>query len=169
MASLIISVLLVNLRYLLMSSSMSVFFSSYTNLHKFLCGLLLTDETFGVAAQQGNLNGSLDLYWMHGLNIAAWINWVIASLLGALLASALPAGLMESLSFSLVSMFIGLVLMMWFASCNKILETVNIMIALMIIFMLGNSSNLSVVVIIAASLSASVTTVLSQSCKHGSH
>ncbi|VTP69280.1 AzlC protein [Leclercia adecarboxylata] len=54
MASVVLSVLLVNLRYLLMSSSMSVFFRDYTALQKVVSGLLLTDETFGVAVQRAS-------------------------------------------------------------------------------------------------------------------
>jgi hypothetical protein len=41
------------LRYLLMSSAMSVFFREQTTLQKIVSGLLLTDETFGVAVQRG--------------------------------------------------------------------------------------------------------------------
>lgn len=51
MASVVLSVFLVNLRYLLMSSAMSVFFREQTTLQKIVSGLLLTDETFGVAVK----------------------------------------------------------------------------------------------------------------------
>lgn len=169
MASVILSVVLVNLRYLLMSSSMSVYFRNYTLVHKLMSGLLLTDETFGVAAQHGIQQGCINQNWMHGLNFAAWINWVFASLLGALLASVLPAGLMEGLSFSLVSMFIGLVLMLWFASRRKSLETINIMAALAVTLMFDQESDLSIVVIIAASLAATLSTLLLRTIHRGSN
>jgi predicted branched-subunit amino acid permease len=68
---------------------------------------------------------------MFGLNLAAWLNWILACVVGGCLASALPA-LMEGLSFSLVSMFIGLVLMIWFASRQKKLETFSVAIAVLV-------------------------------------
>ncbi|HBQ67750.1 MAG TPA: branched-chain amino acid permease, partial [Leclercia adecarboxylata] len=97
MASVVLSVLLVNLRYLLMSSSMSVFFRDYTALQKVVSGLLLTDETFGVAVQRASPQGKISYSWMLGLNITAWLNWIIACVTGAWLATTLPASLMEGL------------------------------------------------------------------------
>ncbi|ECE0793963.1 branched-chain amino acid ABC transporter permease, partial [Salmonella enterica subsp. diarizonae] len=114
------------LRYLLMSSTMSILFREQTVLQKIISGLLLTDETFGVAAQYGGREGNIPFAWMSGLNLAAWLNWILACVVGAWFASVLPAALMEGLSFSLVSMFIGLVLMLWFSSHQKMLETLSV-------------------------------------------
>ncbi|MCU6669028.1 AzlC family ABC transporter permease [Enterobacteriaceae bacterium H4N4] len=160
MASVVLSVLLVNLRYLLMSSSMSVFFRDYSTLQKMVSGLLLTDETFGVAVQHGSPQGKISYAWMLGLNVTAWLNWIVACVMGAWLATTLPASLMEGLGFSLVSMFIGLILMMWFASRRKMLETLNIAVAVAITLVCAGSGSLSLVVIVAASLAATLATVL---------
>ena len=158
-ASVVLSVLLVNLRYLLMSSAISLFFRDYTSLQKITSGLLLTDETFGVAVQQGSERGSISWAWMSGLNLAAWLNWILACIIGAELASSLPASLMEGLSFSLVSMFIGLVLAMWYASQRKMLETFSIIIAVLITLMMAGKTDMSLVVIVAASVAASLATL----------
>lgn len=158
-ASVVLSVMLVNLRYLLMSSAMSVYFREHTTLQKIISGLLLTDETFGVAVQHGSTQRNVSFAWMFGLNVAAWINWIIACIIGAGLASALPPALMEGLSFSLVSMFIGLVLMIWFASRRKLLETASIAIAVVITLSLAGHTDTSVVVIIAASVAATLATL----------
>lgn len=160
MASVVLSVLLVNLRYLLMSSAISGFFRGYSTLQKVVSGLLLTDETFGVAVQRGGPQGKISFSWMLGLNVAAWLNWIIACVIGAGLATTLPASLMEGLGFSLVAMFIGLILMMWFASQRKTLETLNIVTALAITLFSAGSSSLSMVVIVAASVAATLTTCL---------
>jgi predicted branched-subunit amino acid permease len=109
-----------------------VFFREHTTLQKIVSGLLLTDETFGVAVQQGSQQSKVRFAWMFGLNVAAWLNWILACVVGAWLAAALPPALMEGLSFSLVSMFIGLVLMLWFASRRKILETFSIAAAVIV-------------------------------------
>lgn len=159
MASVVLSVLLVNLRYLLMSSAMSVFFHQYSPLQKIVSGLLLTDETFGVAVQRGSVHNGVPYSWMLGLNLAAWLNWILTCIVGAGLASALPASLMEGLSFSLVSMFIGLVLALWFASQRKMLETFSISVAVLITLFTAGHTDMSLVVIIAASAAATLATM----------
>ena len=158
-ASVVLSVLLVNLRYLLMSSAMSVFFREYTTGQKIISGLLLTDETFGVAVQRGSGHNKVPYAWMLGLNVAAWLNWILACVVGAGLAYALPPSLMEGLSFSLVSMFIGLVLMIWFASRRKALEAFSIATAVVITLFTAGHADMSVVVIVAASVAATLATV----------
>ncbi|CAK9885031.1 MAG: hypothetical protein XXXJIFNMEKO3_01423 [Candidatus Erwinia impunctatus] len=66
---------------------------------------------------------------------------------------------MEGLSFSLVSMFIGLLISLWFASQQKYLETLNIAIAVLVTLFAAEHADLSVVVIVAASLSATLATL----------
>ncbi|WP_300004130.1 AzlC family ABC transporter permease [uncultured Cedecea sp.] len=158
-ASVVLSVLLVNLRYLLMSSAISLFFRDYSSRQKILSGLLLSDETFAVAAQLGSERGAISWAWMSGLNLTAWLNWILACVIGAELASSLPASLMEGLSFSLVSMFIGLVLAMWYASKRKILETLSIIIAVLITLVMAGKTDMSIVVMVAASIAASLATL----------
>lgn len=82
-ASVVLSILLVNLRYLLMSSAISIFFRPYTVLQKIISGLLLTDETFGVAIQHGGGKNIITYPWMLGLNLTAWLNWILACVSGA--------------------------------------------------------------------------------------
>lgn len=159
MSSVMISVMLINLRYLLMSSSLSPYFRKQSTRKKLLNGLLLTDETFGVAAEYASRHGTLPFSWMFGLNISAWLNWVIASVAGAWLASVVPPSLMEGLSFSLVSMFIGLVLMSWFASKRKMLESFTIITAVIITLFSSHYLDSSAVVMVAAIISATSATI----------
>ncbi|WP_086869819.1 AzlC family ABC transporter permease [Kosakonia pseudosacchari] len=159
MSSVMISVMLINLRYLLMSSSLSPYFRKQSTRKKLLNGLLLTDETFGVAAEYASRHGTLPFSWMSGLNISAWLNWVIASVAGAWLASVVPPSLMEGLSFSLVSMFIGLVLMSWFASKRKMLESFTIITAVILTLFSSHYLDSSVVVMVAAIISATSATI----------
>ena len=160
MTSVVLSVMLVNLRYLLMSSAISVFFRGQSGWQKVVSGLLLTDETFGVAVQHGSQHGKIAFSWMFGLNLPAWLNWIVACVIGAYAASAVPESLMAGLSFSLVSMFIGLILMTWFASRRKWLETLEIVVAVLVTYFSAGHLDLSVVVIIAASIAASLATLL---------
>ena len=168
-ASVVLSVLLVNLRYLLMSSAMSVYFREQTTLQKIVSGLLLTDETFGVAIQRAGEQNKVSFAWMFGLNVAAWLNWILACVIGAGLASALPEALMEGLSFGLVSMFIGLVLMLWFASRRKLLESFSIAVAVIITLLMSGHTDTSLVVIVAASVAATLATLGMQFAKQKEH
>jgi predicted branched-subunit amino acid permease len=95
---------------------------------------------------------------MLGLNLTAWLNWILACVSGAGLASALPASLMAGLSFSLVSMFIGLVVALWFASQRKVLETFSMAIAVLITLLTAEHRDMSLVVIVAASAAATLAT-----------
>lgn len=66
-ASIIITILLVNLRHLLLSAALSPYFRHLTPMRNLLIGALLTDETFGVAIQESARkntsarNGCMDL------------------------------------------------------------------------------------------------------------
>jgi len=144
----IIGVLLINMRYLLMSSYMAMYFRRASVLQKLVSGALLTDETFSVAAQYASRHGLLPFAWLLGLNLTAWLNWIVANLAGAVLASSLPASISGALNFSLVSMFIGLLVMTWFASQRREAETVTIGAAVLIVW--GTSghvtANLSVII-----------------------
>ncbi len=157
-ASVILSVALVNMRYLLMSSALSIWFRQSTALQKLIGGVLLTDETFGVAVQHATRHGALPFPWLLGLNISAWLNWIVACVTGAWLATALPPFLMEGLGFSLISMFVGLLVMTWYASQRKLPETVAIFAAILITLTTASHLGTHLVVIVAAMLSATVAT-----------
>ncbi|EBE9068003.1 branched-chain amino acid ABC transporter permease, partial [Salmonella enterica] len=103
-AAILVAVLLVNIRYLLMSSYMARFFSGASITEKFISGMLLTDETFGVAVQKTNKNNEINFWWMLGLNLSAYINWVISNIIGAIFANFIPYSFSQKLGFSLTAM-----------------------------------------------------------------
>ncbi|MFC0219088.1 putative branched-subunit amino acid permease [Pseudochelatococcus lubricantis] len=160
MLPIVLAVLLVNMRYLLMSSAMAIYFGNARTFEKVIGGALLTDETFGVAAQYGRRHGALPFAWLLGLNLSAWINWIVANIAGALLASSLPPALTSGLGFSLVTMFIGLLMMIWFASRNRKLETLTIAVAVAATAVSVGRIDPSVAILAATVLAATVATVL---------
>jgi len=107
--SISIAIFFVNLRHLLMSAYLAPFFKEYSPVKRFIIGSQITDETFGVASIQKTGTDRIDFKWMLGLNLTAYINWLIGNFTGALVASAIPEKFIGSLQFALVSMFIGLV------------------------------------------------------------
>ena len=158
--SIVAGVLLINLRHILMSSYMAMYFTRSTQMQKIIGGALLTDETFAVAAQYGNRHGTLPFAWLLGLNVTAWINWIIANLMGALLATALPESLVHGLGFSLGSMFTALLLMTWLASRQRILELVAVAVSVLVVALFVKRLDGNVVILIATVSAATLATVL---------
>jgi len=130
-----LSVAFINMRYLLINAYMAQFFSSFNLRQKLVSGLLMTDETFGVAANQARREGgTLSFYWLLGLNLLAWGNWIFANFIGAIFANILPDWLRDSLGFSLIGMFLGLLILTFYASHTKIVDLIVIMMAITIMF-----------------------------------
>lgn len=102
------TVLLVNLRHLLMSASLAPYFRHLPMWKNALLGAELTDETFGVAAARLEQEGRGSGWWMLGLNLTAHVNWVAATAIGALFGQWIEDPGAYGLDFALPAMFIGL-------------------------------------------------------------
>lgn len=109
-SSIIFTIFLVNFRHLFLSASMAPYFKKNSFLKNFFIGALLTDETFVVASNEGFKNKKINNYWMTGLNITAYINWIVATGLGVLLGNLIPDYKMLGLDFALTAMFLGLII-----------------------------------------------------------
>lgn len=110
-AAIVTTVFFVNLRHLLLSAALSPYFRQLSPLKNGLIGVLLTDETFGVASSQVAHNKQLNDSWMHGLNLAAYLNWIAANLAGACLGEWITDPEKFGLDFALPAMFIGLLVL----------------------------------------------------------
>ena len=88
--SIIFTIFFVNLRHIFMSASMAPYFKNNSLIKNLLIGTLLTDETFLVASTEGIKNKKIDYWWMMGLNIAAYLNWIIATGIGVLIGNLIP-------------------------------------------------------------------------------
>lgn len=159
-SAILLSVFLINIRYLLMSSSLSSYFKKQKTWQKFLGGALLTDETFGVAAQFAKQHGILPFDWLFGLNITAYINWVGANIVGAALAKCLPISLTKGLTFSLTAMFVGLLLLNYQSSKYRKSEFISIFISIISVSIMISNINANETIILSTVLSASVATFL---------
>ena len=109
-ASIILSIFFVNFRHLFMSASLAPYFKENSLLKNFSIGVLLTDETFLVASAEGFNKKNINYFWMIGLNIIAYINWIVATGIGVLLGSIIPDYKVFGLDFALTAMFIGLLI-----------------------------------------------------------
>ncbi|EHJ01396.1 AzlC family protein [Clostridium sp. DL-VIII] len=108
--SIVSTIFLVNFRHLFLSASIAPYFKKNSILKNLFIGALLTDETFGVASAKGLKNKKINNFWMVGLNIIAYINWVIATGIGVLIGSVIPDYKIFGLDFALTAMFIGLLI-----------------------------------------------------------
>jgi len=107
-SAIIMTILFVNLRHLLMSAALSPYFKQLSPMRNMMIGSLLTDETFGVAINKAMRSHSIGERWMHGLNVTAYANWLIANLAGAFFGQWITDPQRYGLDFALTAMFIGL-------------------------------------------------------------
>ena len=106
--AIIFTVFLINLRHLLMGMTIAPFFKRFSLINNIGIGTLLTDETFAVAVNAISQQETIDANWMHGLNITAYLVWIMSCITGAILGNWLPDPYQFGFDFSLIAMFIGL-------------------------------------------------------------
>jgi len=99
---------IINLRYSLMSSSLSQKFKSNTPIiHRFLISFGNTDEVFGVLS---SFDTKLPPAYCYGVLTTGLPGWVIGTAFGAVLGSVLPPIIINSLGVALYGMFIAIVI-----------------------------------------------------------
>ena len=100
--------LTINLRYALMSLSLSQKLDkSMTLFHRLTLSFCNTDEVFAVASQQP---GKLGKAYLYGLTNGPFLGWTAGTLLGALAGGVLPAAVTEALGLAIYGMFIAIIL-----------------------------------------------------------
>lgn len=154
--AIIITIFFVNLRHILLSAALAPYFRHLTPLRNMLVGSLLTDETFGVAISEAAKKKRISEKWMHGLNITAYVNWLIANLAGAFLAQWISNPEKFGLAFALPAMFIGILVLSMLARNRIKLDIVVAIIAVIIAvgssFFLSSSMGVIVATIIASTI-----------------
>lgn len=100
--------LTINLRYALMSLSLSQKLdSSMTTPHRMAFAFANTDEIFAVASSQ---EGEVNRRYLYGLMCTPWIGWTLGTLLGAAAGSLLPEFVRTCLGIAIYGMFVAIVL-----------------------------------------------------------
>jgi predicted branched-subunit amino acid permease len=100
-----VGVLLVNLRYLLMSASLAPRLESRSPFIRALLAFGNTDEVFTVASAQ---QGMVSTPFFVGLSTISWAGWVSGTITGFLAGSILPSFLQRSVGITLYGMFTAL-------------------------------------------------------------
>lgn len=99
--------LVINLRYCLMSFSLSQKLEKKApHAHRFLVAFGVTDEIFGVSAAQ---DGAVSPYFNYGAMCVAIPGWTLGTLVGAVCGNILPAFIMSALGVAVYGMFLAII------------------------------------------------------------
>lgn len=159
-SSIIATVFIVNLRHLLLSAALSPYFRHLTPLKNVWIGALLTDETFGVAINQAAKKQQLDEKWMHGLNITAYLNWIFASIAGAIFGQWITDPARFGLDFALPAMFIGLLVIQMLSRKQWIKDLLVAVSAVLIMLSISLVTSHSVAIIVATLIASTIGVVI---------
>ncbi len=100
--------LIINLRYALMSISLSQKMrEDMTTPRRMLFAFVHTDEVFAVASSQP---GKLEHSYLYGLITLPFLGWTLGTLLGAVAGQLLPAFVRTALTFAIYGMFMAIIL-----------------------------------------------------------
>lgn len=103
-----LSQLVINLRYALMSLSLSQKVdASISGIHRMWVGFGVTDEIFAVAMSR---RGRVSRKYMLGLIAVPYLGWAGGTLAGALLGGILPEIVRESLGIAIYGMFLAIII-----------------------------------------------------------
>ncbi len=106
-AEMALAQLIINMRYALMSLSLSQKLDSKFNIwHRLAVSFCVTDEVFAVASGKDN---DLPPRYMYGLILLPYLFWSGGTAAGALLGSILPDALKSALGIAIYGMFIAII------------------------------------------------------------
>ncbi len=100
------AVFVINIRYILMSLSLTQRMLRMPLGKKLLLANGVTDEIYFLSMKQDHLSG----WFFTGLSVGPYIGWVGGTLLGALAGAVLPASLSSALGIALFAMFIAIII-----------------------------------------------------------
>lgn len=105
--AIILTLLVINARYFLMSISLSQRLSSkITLLGRLAIAFGNTDEIFAVAMQQ---NQVLNIRYMYGLILCSFAGWLGGTVTGTLVGSIMPIDLVSAMGIAIYAMFIAII------------------------------------------------------------
>ncbi|GAB2551310.1 AzlC family ABC transporter permease [Gracilibacillus alcaliphilus] len=102
---------IVNLRHFLLSMTIAAPFKKYSLLKNIGIGTLVTDETFGVAVNKIVRGETINDKWMNGLNVTAYLCWIISCLIGGIFGKWIADPEVFGLDFALTAMFLALLVL----------------------------------------------------------
>lgn len=102
-----VSQIVINLRYALMSVSLSQKLGESIRLpDRFLISFVNTDEVFAVASEK---DGTVGRKYMYGLILMPYLGWSLGTLVGAAAGQILPPAAVSALGIAIYGMFVAIV------------------------------------------------------------
>ena len=100
--------LIINLRYCLMSFSLSQKFRrEESGIMKYIAAFGVTDEIFGISAAQ---EGKVSVFYNYGAMCVAIPGWTLGTLAGGISGSLLPDFMLSALSVAIYGMFLAVII-----------------------------------------------------------
>ncbi len=104
----IITTIIVNLRYCLMGAALSQRLDEHIPLrHRMLVSYCITDEIFGVSIGR---EGPLEPFFVYGCALISAFGWTLGTVLGVLMGNILPPWLVNALGVALYGMFLAIII-----------------------------------------------------------
>lgn len=102
-----VSMLVINIRYMLMSLALSQKIEKMPLIKRMIISYGITDEIFAVAAMKPR---KISFAYSMGLIIGPYIGWSLGTVLGAFISDLLPEFLASSMGITLYAMFIAIII-----------------------------------------------------------
>lgn len=103
-----ITTFVINIRYMLMSLSLSQKVDdAMTSLQRLILSFGVTDEIFAVAMQQ---KGSVSARYLAGLIVTPYTGWTLGTLLGGTATGLLPVSVRTALGIAIYGMFLAIII-----------------------------------------------------------
>lgn len=103
-----LSQVVINMRYALMSISLSQKLDDKVSLgNKLFIAFFNTDEVFAVASGRSNLVGK---HYMYGLGLAPYLGWTLGTTFGSIAGNILPQIVTNALGIAIYGMFIAIIM-----------------------------------------------------------
>ncbi len=107
LGEIVISVLLMNLRYFIMSASLARKLGLKNNIDKAVISFGVTDEIFSVASLK---SGDVSNSFMYGLQLVSWAGWAAGTFAGVTAGAFLSRSLQDAMSGALFALFAALLI-----------------------------------------------------------
>lgn len=99
---------IVNMRYMLMSMSMSQKLSEDTKpAHRFFLSYCVTDEIFGLSSA---VTGNLCPFYTYGITLISVSGWCLGTVLGVMLGNILPPVISGAMGVAMYGMFLAIII-----------------------------------------------------------
>lgn len=110
--ALVVTALVINLRYVLMTTTMRPMFAGMPLRRMLPAVFLVTDETWALTMSRVS-QGRGSVAFLVGAGSLAWVAWVLSTITGRLVGSAIDDPSRYGLDFAFVAAFLALLIGMW--------------------------------------------------------